>query len=87
MAPATTLKGLEGTRLILASNSPRRRELLGGLGLRFEVHVLPDIEENYPEGLPMEEIPQYIAREKAASYDISSDELLLTADTIVVVDS
>ena len=39
-------------RIILASNSPRRRELLGGLDLDFEVKVLPDIDESYPDNLP-----------------------------------
>ena len=52
--------------IILASNSPRRKELLSGLDLDYEVKVLPDIEETYPDSLPTEEIPLYIAEEKAA---------------------
>ncbi len=73
--------------IILASNSPRRRELLSGLDLEYEVKVLPDIEEGYPEGLAMEEIPRYIAAEKAAAYkDIMADnDLIITADTVVVL--
>lgn len=73
---------------MLASNSPRRRELLGGLGIDFEVKVLPDIEENYPAELPVTEIAEYIAREKAGAYlpVMAEDELIITADTIVVVD-
>lgn len=73
--------------IILASNSPRRRELLSGLDLEYEVKVLPDIEEGYPEGLSMEEIPRYIAAEKAAAYkDIMADnDLIITADTVVVL--
>ncbi len=73
--------------IILASNSPRRKELLGGLDLDFEVKVLPDIEENYPEGLPTAEIPVYIAAEKAAAYQslLAADELIITADTVVVL--
>jgi len=43
-------------RIILASNSPRRRELLGGLDLDFEVKVLPDIDESYPDNLPAAEV-------------------------------
>ena len=53
-------------RIILASNSPRRRELLGGLDLDFEVKVLPDIDESYPDNLPAVEVAGYISREKAA---------------------
>jgi septum formation protein len=72
--------------IILASNSPRRRELLSGLDLEYEVKVLPDIEEGYPEGLSMEEIPRYIAAEKAAAYKdiIADNDLIITADTVVV---
>ena len=80
-------ENLEKYHIILASNSPRRRELLGGLGISFEVKVLPDIEEGYPEGLSIEEIPRYIAAEKAAAYkDIMADnDLIITADTVVVL--
>ena len=73
-------------KIILASNSPRRRELLSGLGLEFEVHTLKGLDESYPEGLSMEEIPLYISRKKAEAYTISPDELLITADTIVYLD-
>jgi len=75
-------------RIILASNSPRRRELLAGLGIDFEVKVLPDIEESYPADLPVGEIAGYIAREKAAAYlaVMADDELVITADTVVIVD-
>jgi septum formation protein len=74
-------------KIILASNSPRRRELLKGLDIDFDVKVLPDINESYPEGLPVEETAQYIAKEKAAAYVslMKADELVITADTIVVV--
>lgn len=73
-------------KLVLASNSPRRRELLSGLGFEYEVRTLQGLDESYPEGLPMEEIPQYISRKKAAAYTLSEDELLITADTIVYLD-
>lgn len=72
-------------KIILASNSPRRRELLAGLGLDFEVHVIKGISEAYPHDLPASQIPQYIAREKAAAYQVKPDELLITADTVVVI--
>lgn len=73
--------------IILASNSPRRRELLSGLDLDFEVKVLPDIEENYPETLATQDIPIYIATEKAAAYKdlMSEHDLIITADTVVVL--
>ncbi len=79
---------LGGLHIILASNSPRRRELLAGLGISFEVKVLPDIEESYPDSLPVSEIAEYIAREKAAAYLplMAADELVITADTVVIAD-
>ena len=73
-------------RKVLASNSPRRRELLSGLGLEYEVRTMPGLDESYPEGLSMEEIPQYISRKKAAAYSLGADEVLITADTIVWLD-
>lgn len=73
-------------KIILASNSPRRKELLGGLGVEFEVRVMDGIDESYPDGIAMEEIPVHIARKKAAAYTLAPDELLVTADTIVWVD-
>ena len=73
-------------KIVLASNSPRRRELLSGLGLDYEVRTLKGLDESYPEGLSMEEIPQYISRKKAAAYSLDADELLITADTIVWLD-
>lgn len=75
-------------KIILASNSPRRRELLAGLGLDFEVRVLPGIDESYPSELQCEEIPLFISREKADAYaaTLAPDELLITADTIVWLD-
>lgn len=81
------LGNIEKYHIILASNSPRRRELLAGLGVPFEVKVLPDIEENYPADLPVADIAEYIAREKADAYRqlIGKHDLVITADTIVVV--
>lgn len=75
--------------IILASNSPRRKKLLSGLDLDYEVKVLPDIEESYPEGLTMEEIPRYIAAEKANAYKniMNEHDLIITADTVVVLES
>lgn len=74
--------------IILASNSPRRRELLSGLGLDYEVRTLPGIDESYPETLQGEEIPVYISSQKASAYlgELKENELLITADTIVWLD-
>ncbi len=81
------LDNLKNYRIILASNSPRRRELLSGLGISYEVRTLPGIDESYPADLPVEQIAEYIAAEKAAAYQrqMASGELIITADTIVVV--
>lgn len=74
-------------KLILASNSPRRKELLAGLGLLFEVRVLQDIDESYPDDLPVSEVALYIAGKKADAYRtiVNDDELIITADTVVIV--
>lgn len=82
------LKNLKKYHIILASNSPRRRELLSGLGIDYEVKILPGIDESYPENLTGEEIPMYIACEKADAYrpSIKPDELIITADTIVCLE-
>lgn len=79
-------ENIKNYRVVLASNSPRRRELLAGLGIDFEVRVLPDIAEGYPDGLSATQIAEYIAREKADAYrqQMGADELIITADTIVV---
>lgn len=82
------LDNLRKYRIILASNSPRRKELLGGLGIDYEVKVLPGIDESYPDSLKGEEIPVYIASEKAAAYRavMQENDLIITADTIVYLD-
>lgn len=79
------LDNLSKYKVILASNSPRRKELLSSLGINYEVRTLPGIEETYPHTLAGEEIPLYIAREKANAYRsaMQADELIITADTIV----
>lgn len=83
------LENLKKYKLILASNSPRRKELLGGLGLEYEVRTLKGIDESYPEGLDFTDIPLHIARAKANAYKTTmhEDELLITADTIVWAES
>lgn len=78
------LENLSRYRLVLASNSPRRKELLRGLGISFEVKVMPGIDESYPDDLPFNDIAEYIAVKKASAYELDADELLITADTIVL---
>jgi septum formation protein len=69
--------------LLLASNSPRRKELLAGLGLSFEVRV-KEVHEEFPEHLQRAEVAEYLASHKADAYqDDLTNEALLTADTIV----
>ena len=83
------LDNLRPFRLVLASNSPRRRELLGGLGIPFTVRTIDGIDESYPADLDGADIPLHIARQKAAAYlpTLAPDELLITADTIVYLDN
>ncbi len=76
---------IQNYHIILGSNSPRRRELLAGLDLDFEVKVIPGLEEHYPATLQPEEIPVFLAKQKAEAYipTLPEKTLLITADTIV----
>ena len=80
------LDNINGYNIVLASNSPRRKELLAGLCINFEVRVLPDIKEEYPDTLPAAEIPLFIAREKSEANrsQMRTNDLVITADTVVV---
>lgn len=75
-------------KVILASNSPRRKELLSGLDIPYLIKTLPDIDESYPDHLQGEDIATYIAKEKADAYldKLTDDTLLITADTIVLLE-
>lgn len=79
------LENLAAYRIILGSNSPRRRELLAGLDLSFDVHVIPGLEENYSDSLQPQEIPVFLSKQKAEAYlsTLEDQVLLITADTIV----
>ena len=74
-------------KIILASNSPRRKELLAGLDLQFEVRVLQGIDESYPADLPTQKIAEFISKKKADAYveTMADDELVITADTVVIL--
>ena len=82
------LDNIKDYKIILASASPRRRELLAGLDLDFLVKSLPDVDESFPETLAAGEIPLYISKKKADAYlpSMADDELVITADTIVWLD-
>lgn len=76
-------------KIILASGSPRRRELLAGLGMPFEVVVLPDVDESYPDTVKADDVPEYLAQKKAEAYTslLTEDgKLVITADTVVILD-
>jgi len=78
----------QGYKIILASNSPRRKELLAGLDVDFEVRVVKGIDESYPEDLPTRDIAEFISKKKSTAYQklMADNELVITADTIVVLD-
>ena len=81
------LKDLKQYNVILASNSPRRKELLSDLGIKFEVKTINGIDESYPPGLPVLEIAEYVSRKKARLYfnEMRSGDLIITADTVVIL--
>ena len=81
------LDNLKDYKIILASKSPRRNELLGGLNLPFEV-IVREVDEVFPEEMPMEEIPVYLAKLKAEPFlkEMEDKVLVITADTIVWID-
>ena len=80
------LNNLEKYDVVLGSNSPRRRELLNDMGVTFRVETVKGIDETYPASLHIEEIPVYLARVKAEGHPLKDNELLITADTVVVLD-
>ena len=74
--------------IILGSQSPRRQELLHGLDVNFTVNVIAGLEENYPATLQGEDIPMFLAQQKADAYRnaLTPHDMLITADTIVWLD-
>lgn len=73
--------------IILASNSPRRKELLSGLDIEYEIRTLPDIDEEYTNNTPPEKVAEFLAKKKASAYlpVLKDNELLITADTVVLL--
>ena len=80
---------LNGKKLILASNSPRRRELLAGLNVVFEVDTRNNFEESFPEDMPHCEVPAAMSLGKSMGFwrPLEEDEILITSDTMVLLDS
>lgn len=78
---------LKDYHIILASNSPRRRELLRGLDLDFEIKVLPHVSEGHPDDMSAVDIPLFISKEKASAYKdmLKPRDILITADTMVIL--
>ena len=75
-------------RLLLASQSPRRRELMTGCGLPYELAPKYECEEVYPDKLAAEEVPAYLSQLKSNAYPLplAPNEILMTADTVVILD-
>jgi septum formation protein len=72
-------------KIILASGSPRRRELMKGLGIPFTVELSGEVEEIIPAGTPPESVPEYLARLKSEAFrPLAAGELVITADTVVI---
>lgn len=82
------LDNIKKYKVILASASPRRKELMQGLDMEFEVRALPCVDESFPDTLQGGDIPLYISKKKADAYRpfMADDELVITADTIVWLD-
>ena len=74
--------------IILASKSPRRKELLGMLDVPFTIRVKEGIDESYPAGMPAVEVPEFLSRLKGKAYaeEIRGNEMVITADTVVILD-
>lgn len=76
-------------KLLLASGSPRRKQLLGELGFPVDILEVRDIEESYSPTLAPEEVPVYLSKKKAAAYfdhHLEENEIIVTADTVVILD-
>lgn len=82
------LENINKYKVLLASNSPRRQELLREMGVDFEVVAKQGIDESYPADMKAKDVPEFLALKKAAAYAdiITDDTLLITADTVVILD-
>ena len=78
---------LHGKHIILGSNSPRRRELLKGLDIDFEVDTGNNFEERFSQDTPYDQVPRLMAEGKSEGFHrpLKEDEILITADTMVIL--
>lgn len=83
-----SLQNLDKYQVLLASASPRRRELLGQLGVRFEIAIPIEVDESYPATMPAVEVAPFLSKLKAEAYKalIDANQLIITADTVVIND-
>ena len=80
------LSNLKKYQIILASKSPRRQELLRGMGVKFEI-LTKETPEDYPADLPLDEVPKYLSLQKSLAFtddELPADYLLITSDTVVI---
>lgn len=86
--PPLPSEAYSAVNVLLASNSPRRRELLGLILPSFEIAIPREVDEVYPVGMAAEEVPAYLSQLKAKAYAdlLAPGELIITADTIVIAD-
>ena len=80
------LTNLKKYHIILASKSPRRQELLRGMGIGYEI-MTKETPENYPAELPLDEVPKYLSLQKSLAFknsELPADYLLITSDTVVI---
>lgn len=88
MSLPPTLSHLEGRRILLASASPRRQELMTMLDIPFTRPAAIEVDETYPPELEAHQVPEYLSRLKADAYrpTLAPADILITADTVVIVD-
>jgi septum formation protein len=80
------LSNLKKYHIILASKSPRRQELLHGMGVDFEI-LIKETDESFPPEMPLDEVPKYLSLQKSLAFndnELPADYLLITSDTVVI---
>ena len=80
------LSNLKKYQIILASKSPRRQELLRGMGVDFEI-LTKETDERFPSDMPLDEVPKYLSLQKSLAFtdeELPADYLLITSDTVVI---